>query len=67
MYQAAPHILLPVMPNVLDELRDKEDGKRMEALDLLGKLFSLKSCAACTDLPELFQEFVRRSKDQKAS
>lgn len=65
VYQAAPQILLPVMPNVLDELRDKEDSKRMEALDLLGKLFSMKGSDACIAFPELFLEFVRRSQDQK--
>ena len=67
VYQAAPHILLPVMPILLDELRDKEDAKRLEAIELLGRLFSMKNCSACTDFPELFEEFLRRSRDQKAS
>ncbi len=59
-------MLLPVMPNVLDELRDKEDTRRGEAVDLLGKLFSLPHSDACAMYPELFQEFLCRSKDQKA-
>ena len=67
VYQAAPHILLPVMPTLLDELRDKEDAKRLEAVELLGLLFSMKNCSACTEFPELFEEFLRRSRDQKAS
>ena len=66
VYRAAPHVLLPVMPNVLDELRDKEDSRRGEAVELLGKLFSLPDSDACAAFPELFQEFLRRSKDQKA-
>ena len=67
MYQAAPHILLPVMPTLLDELRGKEDAKRLEAVELLGLLFSMKNCSACTEFPELFEEFLRRSRDQKVS
>ena len=67
IYQAAPHILTPVMPSVLDELRDQDDAKRLKALDLLGKLFSMKGPEACTAFPELFLEFLRRSTDQKAS
>ena len=67
IYRAAPHILTPVMPSVLDELRDQDDAKRLNALDLLGKLFSMKGPEACTAFPELFLEFLRRSTDQKAS
>lgn len=55
------------MPNILDELRDKEDAKRLEAVELLGRLFSMRDCSACTEFPELFEEFLRRSRDQKAS
>ena len=67
VYQAAAHILLPVMPTLLDELRDKEDAKRLEAVELLGRLFSMRGCSACTEFPELFEEFLRRSRDQKVS
>ena len=67
IYQAAPGVLTPVMPSVLDELRDQDDAKRLEALDVLGKLFSVKGSEACTAYPELFLEFLRRSTDQKAS
>ena len=67
VYQAAPQVLTPVMPSLLDELRDQDDAKRLGALDLLGKLFSLQGSEACSAFPELFQEFLRRSTDQKAS
>ena len=67
VYQAAPHILLPVMPNLLDELRDREDAKRLEAVEVLGRLFSMRDCSASTEFPELFEEFLRRLRDQKAS
>lgn len=67
IYQAAPQVLTPVMPSVLDELRDQDDTKRLGALDLLGKLFSMQGSDACSVYPELFLEFLRRSTDQKAS
>ena len=42
-------------------------SKRLEAVELLGKLFYMRDCSACTEFPELFEEFLRRSRDQKAS
>ncbi len=66
IYQVSPSTLLPVMPHIMSDLTAKEDAKRLSALELLGKLYALPDSDMHADFPELFKEFVRRSKDQKA-
>lgn len=65
IYQVSPSTLLPVMPHIMSDLTAKEDAKRLSALELLGKLYALPNSDMHADFPELFKEFVRRSKDQK--
>ncbi|BDA45205.1 Sister chromatid cohesion protein PDS5 homolog A [Coccomyxa sp. Obi] len=65
IYQVSPSTLLPVMPHIMSDLTAKEDAKRLSALDLLGKLYALPDSNIHSDFPELFKEFVRRSKDQQ--
>jgi sister-chromatid-cohesion protein PDS5 len=65
IYQVSPSTLLPVMPHIMSDLTAKEDAKRLSALELLGKLYALPNSDMQADFPELFKEFVRRSKDQK--
>lgn len=67
IYQVSPSTLLPVMPHIMSDLTAKEDAKRLSALELLGKLYALPNSNMHSDFPELFKEFVRRSKDQQAS
>ena len=66
IYQVSPSTLLPVMPHIMSDLTAKEDAKRLAALELLGKLYALPNFDIHSDFPELFKEFVRRSKDQQA-
>ncbi len=66
IYQVSPSMLLPVMPHIMSDLTAKEDAKRLSALELLGKLYALPDFKIHNDFPELFKEFVRRSKDQQA-
>ena len=63
VHQVSPQTLLPVMPHLLAELTAREDAKRAIALGTVGALLGLLDAEHA--LPELFSEFVRRSKDQK--
>jgi hypothetical protein len=53
------------MPHLMSDLTAKDDGKRLAALELIGRLFALPGSQLYDDFPELFKEFVRRSRDQK--
>lgn len=64
--QVSPSMLLPVMPHLMSDLTAKEDAKRLSALALLGHLYAMPNSDIHSDFPELFKEFLRRSKDQKA-
>ena len=65
MYKACPQTLLPVLPLLAHELQLEDESHRLDAIELLGKLLALPG----SDLDEqhgyLFEEFLRRCKDQK--
>lgn len=54
------------MPLLAQELQAEEEARRLEAIDLLGRLFRLPGSDMDQEFSFLFEEFVRRSKDQKA-
>ncbi|KAK9811630.1 hypothetical protein WJX72_007291 [[Myrmecia] bisecta] len=66
VYQICPQTLLPVLPHLMLELQVDEEAKRLAAIDLLGKLFTLPEADLDTEYAELFKEFLRRFTDQKA-
>ena len=65
IHLACPQTLLPVLPLLSQELQAEEETRRLEAIDLLAKLFKLPGSDMDQHYSYLFEEFVRRSKDQK--
>ena len=55
-----------MLPLLAQELQAEEEARRLEAIDLLGRLFRLPGSDMDQEFSFLFEEFVRRSKDQKA-
>ena len=60
-----PQVLLPVIPHLTAELQADNEAKRLDAVQLLGKLFSLPSSSLAADFGDVLQEFLRRYHDQK--
>ena len=67
IHLACPQTLLPVLPLLAQELQAEEEARRLEAIDLLAKLFKLPGSDMDQEYSYLFEEFVRRSKDQKVT
>ena len=65
VHLACPQTLLPVLPLLVHELQVEEEAKRLDAIDLLGKLFTLPGSDMDLEYSYLFEEFMRRCKDQK--
>lgn len=65
LYQITPQVLLPVMPHLTMELQVEDESKRLEAVHLLGKLFSLPGSTLVTDYADVLDEFLKRYHDQK--
>lgn len=56
-----------MLPLLAQELQAEEEARRLGAIDLLGKLFKLPDSDMDQEYSFLFEEFIRRSKDQKVS
>lgn len=65
VHLACPQTLLPVLPLLAHELQVEEEARRLAAIDLLGKLFTLPGSDMDQEYGYLFEEFLRRCKDQK--
>ena len=65
MHLACPQTLLPVLPLLTHELQVEVEAKRLAAIDLLGQLFTLPDSDMDQEYGYLFEEFLRRCKDQK--
>lgn len=65
VHLACPQTLLPVLPLLVHELQVEVEAKRLDAIDLLGKLFTLSGSDMDIEYNYLFEEFLRRCKDQK--
>ena len=65
VHLACPQTLLPVLPLLTHELQLEVEAKRLAAIDLLGKLFTLPGSDMDQEYGYLFEEFLRRCKDQK--
>ena len=65
VHLACPQTLLPVLPLLTHELQVEVEAQRLAAIDLLGKLFTLPGSDMDQEYGYLFEEFLRRSKDQK--
>lgn len=65
VHLACPQTLLPVLPLLAHELQVEVEAKRLAAIDLLGKLFTLPGSDMDQEYGYLFEEFLRRCKDQK--
>ena len=67
IHLACPQTLLPVLPLLAHELQVEVEAKRLDAIDLLGKLFTLPGSDMDQEYSYLFEEFLRRCKDQKVT
>ena len=65
VHLACPQTLLPVLPLLTHELQVEVEAQRLAAIDLLGKLFTLPGSDMDQEYGYLFEEFLRRCKDQK--
>jgi hypothetical protein len=65
VYQTCPQALLPVLPRLVLELRVEDPEKRMAAVDLLGRLFSIPGSDMDVSYQELLGELLRRLKDNQ--
>ncbi len=65
IHLACPQTLLPVLPLLIHELQVEVEGKRLDAIDVLGKLFTMPGSDMDQEYSYLFEEFLRRCKDQK--
>ena len=65
MHLACPQTLLPVLPLLANELQVEVEAKRLDAIDLLGKLFTLPGSDMDQEYSYLLEDFLRRCKDQK--
>lgn len=65
IHLACPQTLLPVLPLLAQELQAEEESRRLEAVDLLGQLFMLPGSDMDLEYGYLFEELMRRCKDQK--
>jgi len=65
IHLACPQTLLPVLPLLIHELQVEVEAKRLDAIDVLGKLFTMPGCDMDQEYSYLFEEFLRRCKDQK--
>ncbi|KAK9820961.1 hypothetical protein WJX81_007677 [Elliptochloris bilobata] len=65
VYRICPHALLPVLPHLENELQADEDAKRVAAVGLVGRLFSVPGSDMDAQYASLFSEFVRRFRDLK--
>lgn len=54
-----------MLPLLAHELQVEDETKRLAALDLLGKLFTLPGSDMDQEYGYLFEDFLRRCKDQK--
>ena len=66
VYRTCPQALLPVLPHLEIELQADEDAKRLAAVGLVGRLFSVPGSDMDAQYAGLFGEFVRRFRDLKA-
>jgi len=65
IHLACPQTLLPVLPLLIHELQVEVEAKRLDAIDVLGKLFTMPGSDMDQEYSYLFEEFLRRCKDQK--
>lgn len=66
VHRICPQALLPVLPHLEIELQADEDGKRLAAVGLVGRLFAVPGSDMDAQYAGLFGEFVRRFRDLKA-
>lgn len=67
LYQSIPHVLLPVVPHLTSELQSSDGTKRLEAVQLLSKLFSLPGSKLVTDYGDVLDALLGRYQDTKVS
>ncbi|KAJ8762889.1 hypothetical protein K2173_023018 [Erythroxylum novogranatense] len=64
VFQAAPQILLTVIPNLIQELQTDQVDVRIKAVKLVGKLFALPEQHVAQKYQSLFMEFKNRFSDK---
>lgn len=64
IYQCAPQMLLPVIPNLTQELLTDQVDVRLKAVHLLGRLFALPGQHVAHEYHQLFAEFLKRLSDK---
>lgn len=68
IHQILPAVLVPILPLLVDGLSAEEPRRRVAALDLLGRLFSVPEARVIsTGMPELFLDFLKRAVDLEVS
>ncbi|XP_012567744.1 sister chromatid cohesion protein PDS5 homolog B isoform X3 [Cicer arietinum] len=64
VFQCAPHMLLTVIPSLIEELSADQVDVRIKAVNLVGKLFALPKHHVAQKYHDLFVEFLKRFSDK---
>ncbi|XP_050886005.1 sister chromatid cohesion protein PDS5 homolog B isoform X2 [Lathyrus oleraceus] len=64
VFQCAPHMLLAVIPSLIEELSADQVDVRLKAVNLVGKLFALPEHHVAQKFHDLFLEFLKRFSDK---
>jgi hypothetical protein len=67
LYQAVPQVLLPVLPHLTSELQAEEGAKRLEAVCLLGKLFSFPGNRLVCEFNDMLDALLDRYQDTQVN
>lgn len=65
LYQSVPQVLLPVVPHLTSELQSGDGNKRLEAVQLLCKLFSLPGSKLVSEYEDVLEALLSRYQDTK--
>ncbi|CAJ2674086.1 unnamed protein product [Trifolium pratense] len=63
VFQCAPHMLLAIIPSLIEELLADQVDVRLKAVNLAGKLFALPNHHVAQKFHDLFVEFLKRFYD----
>ncbi|KAK2453745.1 sister chromatid cohesion protein PDS5 protein A [Trifolium repens] len=63
VFQCAPHMLLGIIPSLIEELSADQVDVRLKAVNLAGKLFALPNHHVAQKFQDLFAEFLKRFYD----
>ncbi|KAK9813540.1 hypothetical protein WJX73_005871 [Symbiochloris irregularis] len=68
LYKVLPQVLLPVLPRLGAEMsHPEEDSRRVAAVHLMGRLFSLPASDMAVQNPHLLEALLVRCRDQKVA